>query len=159
MEFVGVIRNHTILQSSEHPIIRASNFFGVHRVHPGRLTCFPCKSPMNRKENDLNQISMILFHVKPIFIIQSFNHPNHPIMQSSNFWRRYPTPIIRIIVQPSGQICRVSAPWPHRLRSWLQFSPTRPVDRSGWLKPKVAPRCLCPAFKIAYADVFNKDDY
>ena len=80
--FVGVI---PIIQSFNHPIIQSSNlFFGYTGYGPGRLTCFPYKSPMKRKENDLNQTSMILFHVKPIFIIQSFNHPiiqscNHPI--------------------------------------------------------------------------------
>ena len=32
-------------------------------VHPGRLTAGTYKSPMKRKENDLNQTSMIMFHV------------------------------------------------------------------------------------------------
>ena len=103
---------------------------------------------------------MILFHVKPIFIIQSFNHPiiqscNHPIFgggilpQSSQ--------------SSSAQLTDLSR-LPHLgligQGSWLQFSPTRPGDGSGWLKTEGCPEMLVPCLQeIWYADVFNKDDY
>ena len=32
-------------------------------INPGRLTWFTYTSPMERRENDLNQSSMIMFHV------------------------------------------------------------------------------------------------
>ena len=80
--FVGVI---PIIQSFNHPSIQSSNhpsFLGYTGYGPGRLTCFPYKSPMKRKENDLNQTSMILFHVKPMK--KSYNPSIIPIIQSCN---------------------------------------------------------------------------
>ena len=40
-----------------------AHFWGINSLHPGRLTWFTYKSPMKRKENDLNQTSMVMFHV------------------------------------------------------------------------------------------------
>ena len=127
VEFVGVIPNHTIYQSSNHPIIQSSIFFGVHRVHPGRLTCFPYKSPMKRKENDLFQASMILFHVKPMkksYNLSIIRSSNHAIIQ---FLEEVSYPNHPNHLQPSWEICRGS----HTLASsakvmaTIQPNPTR----------------------------------
>ena len=42
------------------PQVRGWN---IKKIHPGRLTAGTYKSPMKRKENDLNQTSMFMVHV------------------------------------------------------------------------------------------------
>ena len=51
----------------------ASQIDSPSNVHPGRLTAGRYKSPIKREENDLNQTSMIMFHVNHPGCIAAFS--------------------------------------------------------------------------------------
>ena len=137
--------NPSIIRASNHPIIHL--FWGTLGT-PWKINMLPVQIPHEKKGKWIwTKPPWFCSMLKPTKkIIQSFNHP---IIQSSNhpiFGGGILPQSSQSSFSPADRSAGVSAPWPHLPRSWLQFSPTRPVDGQVGLKPKVAPdACALPS--------------
>lgn len=113
-------------------ILRLLRFFGVTSPqvslpyqpghHPTSLGSRPGDTAMQKglRMSKCLLVPSQSYNPSIIPIIQSYNHPIFgggilPQSSQSSF-------------SPADRSVGAPAPWPHRPRSWLQFSPTRPVD-------------------------------